>query len=88
MKDKINTKKYLNLVLNNKIFVPTRSKTEQWEIQKNCSKIEIYNKLKKFLVPDSKVLGFTETNLPSKEFLLRTLKEINKDDEIFVSLND
>ena len=68
------TTQFLDGLLKGKFIAPKAS-TSNWRIKEKLSKIEIYFKIVEALNNNVGLIGFDETNLPSKEYLSRLLKE-------------
>ena len=52
------------------------------------TKIELFEILKILCKEKNLLTGFNENNLPSVEFLLRSIFELNPNNEIFKSISD
>ena len=64
----------MHKLLTGQIFAPTKKETEIWQTSKKVTKLEVYYELFAIKIPEKKILGYNENNLPSLEYLLRSLK--------------
>ena len=56
---------FLDKLLKGENWAPQKANTEKWKIKKKISRLEVWEKLQKFTLPEKKHLGLNENKLPS-----------------------
>ena len=78
------TNQFLEGIVLGKIWAPNKNKSEGWKIVRKCSRMEVWDRLKALSLPNGMTHGYKITNFPSREYMLRQLKQLSPNDDLFL----